>query len=806
MQIQDEKKRYNYRVMKNKLVIALTGLLLLVFLLFGCGNMTQQTSSPSFSISLSSNTLNTTSGHSSQTALTITPQNGFTGDVSLSLIQQNGDPAPSGLTLNPTRVNVTGSGPTSQALSISVAASVPVGTYQLKLKASSGGLVKEAALTLNVDAAPAPSFTISLDAENLRIQHGARAQAALTITPLNGFSCKVKLELSMQDGSPLPAGINFGPGSVAVSGNKPVKQPIDFSLSDSAIPGAYLLKLKASCGGLIQEKNFTLVIDNASSFTISFNPNHLSVDPGSKVVAAAIITPWNGFSDAVSLALTMADGSAAPSGIGLSPSSVTISGDASLVQPLTISVAASVPVGTYQLKLKASSGGLEQTADFTLTVGEGAPEPSFTLSLNPPALTVTQGQSAQTTLTLTPQNGFTGDVSLSLLRQDGSAAPSGLTLTPAQVSVAGSNIVEQNLTIIATTSATSGTYALSLKAVSGPIHKEISLTLTVAASQSASWQVSPSSLSFSGTVGGSAPPAQSFTLVNAGGVEGSYSISVDRPWISASPPSGTLSAGSSVSIQVFVDTCMAAGTDSGKLTVSGDGSTAQVEVTRVCAETQNSSPTVALKLQTYGDGQEAGVPCQSGDTTVAGYHEGHVLVTASDPDGDSITEYKFRIDGGDWSSTSSNEYYWYEPNNNPHAIDVQVVDSRGGLSSIATCVFRVSYTPEVVEYSGPNNTDISPSIQSFDAWVVDADFDYPETVFVEIYNEDTGDCLTNNGPWIPCGEDASRVSGWDSQSRVHYQYLVGSSWPSGRYSYRFTVIDSYGQSIYITPKKYFSAP
>jgi hypothetical protein len=50
----------------------------------------------------------------------------------------------------------------------------------------------------------------------------------------------------------------------------------------------------------------------------------------------------------------------------------------------------------------------------------------FTISLNPTSLTVQQGGSGTTTLTITPQNGFTGAVGLSLV-----GAPSGVSLSPA---------------------------------------------------------------------------------------------------------------------------------------------------------------------------------------------------------------------------------------------------------------------------------------------------------------------------------------------------------------------------------------
>jgi hypothetical protein len=58
-----------------------------------------------------------------------------------------------------------------------------------------------------------------------------------------------------------------------------------------------------------------------------------------------------------------------------------------------------------------------------------APAPDFTLSLNPTSLTVPQGLSGTTQLTITPQNGFTGTVNLSLVDGNGNPVP-GITLAP----------------------------------------------------------------------------------------------------------------------------------------------------------------------------------------------------------------------------------------------------------------------------------------------------------------------------------------------------------------------------------------
>jgi hypothetical protein len=105
--------------------------------------------------------------------------------------------------------------------------------------------------------------------------------------------------------------------------------------------------------------------------------------------------------------------------------------------------------------------------------------PTFTLSLNPPSLTVQQGQSGTTALTVTPQNGFTGSVSLALENQDGTPVPSGITLSPTSVAVSNSSSVTQTLTLNVGASVPTGTYALRVKASSGSLTRTANLSLTV---------------------------------------------------------------------------------------------------------------------------------------------------------------------------------------------------------------------------------------------------------------------------------------------------------------------------------------
>jgi hypothetical protein len=115
--------------------------------------------------------------------------------------------------------------------------------------------------------------------------------------------------------------------------------------------------------------------------------------------------------------------------------------------------------------------------------GGGGGSPDFTISLSPDSLTVQQGGSGTIQLTLTPLNGFTGTVSLSLVerRPRQSTTVVRTTLLPSAFTVSTSSPVNQTLTVNVDNSMATGRYSLKVRAVSGSLCKEANLSLTVTA-------------------------------------------------------------------------------------------------------------------------------------------------------------------------------------------------------------------------------------------------------------------------------------------------------------------------------------
>src|SRR6185436_19137802 len=62
--------------------------------------------------------------------------------------------------------------------------------------------------------------------------------------------------------------------------------------------------------------------------------------------------------------------------------------------------------------------------------------------------------------------------------------------------------------------------------------------------------VSPTSMSFSATVGGANPASQSLSITNTGGGTLNWTAASNQPWLNVSPGSGTAPSAASVSVNI----------------------------------------------------------------------------------------------------------------------------------------------------------------------------------------------------------------------------------------------------------------
>jgi PKD repeat protein len=123
---------------------------------------------------------------------------------------------------------------------------------------------------------------------------------------------------------------------------------------------------------------------------------------------------------------------------------------------------------TVSFRVTDDDGAISQAVTRSVTVA------NFSLSATPDSQTIAPGDPTSYTVTVAPQNGFTGNVSFGV-----TGLPTGATPTFSPASVAGSGAT--TLGISTTTSIQAGTYPLVITGTSGPVTRTANVTLVLAA-------------------------------------------------------------------------------------------------------------------------------------------------------------------------------------------------------------------------------------------------------------------------------------------------------------------------------------
>jgi subtilase family serine protease len=199
-----------------------------------------------FSITATPASATVTAGAGTSYSATVTGSGGFNSSVGLTV---SGLPTGASASFSP--ASVTGSG--SSTLSVSTSTTTPAGTYTLTVTGTVGSLVHSTSVTLVVNPAPVPDFTISVSPTTLAVRRGTSGSYTVTITGVNGFSGGVSLTVSGQ-GSRVTT--SFNPTSVTGSGTS----TLSVRVSSRASTGNRTLTIKGTSGSLSHSTSATLTI------------------------------------------------------------------------------------------------------------------------------------------------------------------------------------------------------------------------------------------------------------------------------------------------------------------------------------------------------------------------------------------------------------------------------------------------------------------------------------------------------------------------------------------------------------------
>jgi hypothetical protein len=244
------------------------------------------------------------------------------------------------------------------------------------------------------------------------------------------------------------------------------------------------------------------------SFTLSDSPSSLSIAEGSSGTSTISVTDVGGFSGSVTLAA-----SGLPSGVtaafGTNPTTGT--------SVLTLTASSTATTGSSTVTITGTSGSLTATTTLALTVTATA-TPSFTLSASPSSVSVTQGSTGTSTISVTDKGGFTGSVTLAA-----SGLPSGVTAAFGTNPTTGTSV----LTFTASSTATTGTSTVTITGTSGSLTATTTVALTInAASASKNFTLSLSPSSF--TIDDNGSVSTTLTITSTGGFHSAVTLSVNE--------------------------------------------------------------------------------------------------------------------------------------------------------------------------------------------------------------------------------------------------------------------------------------
>jgi uncharacterized membrane protein len=412
-----------------------------------------------------------------------------------------------------------------------------------------------------------PGFSLSASASTLTVAPGASVTSTITVSPQQGFSGAVNLSVSG-----LPAGVtaSFSPASATAS------SILTVVASSSTAGSTSTLTISGASGTVTNTARVTLTVAGTPSFNLSATPASLNVVRAKSVTSSITITPQGGFQGKVTLSA-----SGLPAGVTASFSTV----NATSTSTLTLTASSSAALGASTITITGVSGALSSTANVSLTVS-AAPTPNFSIAASPASLGINAGASGASSITVTPQNGFTASVSFSI-----SGLPAGVT---AAFSPAASTR-STSVTIKAAANAAPGSATLTVTGVSGALTSSATIVITVVVPPSFTLSATPAALNLTAGTSGASTIA-----VNAqNGFNGTVKLAA------SGLPAGVTATFSSMTVTFTASSAAAAGNATATITGTSGSLSASTSIALSIAKppsfTLSLSPS-ALSIAAGGSG------------------------------------------------------------------------------------------------------------------------------------------------------------------------------------------------------------
>ncbi len=303
--------------------------------------------SANFTLSPSPASVTVAAGASQSITLTVTTQNGFASPVALSA----GAPGGVSVSFSPSTLATSG----SSTITIVAASNALPGTYTVAVNGTAGGLTRTTSITLVIAASP--SFNLQANASTLKASTGSTSTLTLVTNALGGFRSAIAFSVS---GIPKGVAATFSPASIASPGNG--ASMLRLTVTTSAVAGSYLLTVSARGSSLTRTIPVTLTIV-VPTFTVAATATSASLRPAASAKIILTTSVSNGFKAPIAFAVF-----GLPKRVTAAFSPATIASPGNGISTLTVTSATGAAIGTYNLTVAASGGGLIRIQKLTLTL------------------------------------------------------------------------------------------------------------------------------------------------------------------------------------------------------------------------------------------------------------------------------------------------------------------------------------------------------------------------------------------------------------------------------------------------------
>jgi endoglucanase len=327
----------------------------------------EPTSTPDFSLSATPASVTVNRSASAASTIGITRSGGFTGAVALTA-----GPLPTGVTASFNPASATGA---SSILTFTANATATLGTSNVTVTGTGGGLVRTAVISLTVGQTQTPDFTLSATPASVTVNRSASAASTIGITRSGGFTGAVALTAG-----PLPTGVTASFNPASVTGASSI---LTFTANATATLGTTSVTVTGTGGGLTRTAAISLTVaqGDTPNFTLSATPPSVTVNRSASATSTIGIARSGGFTGAVALTA-----GALPTGVAAAFNPASATGASST---LTFTANATATLGTTSVTVTGTGGGLTRTTAISLTVaqaptGNGGVTVTTTMGGSPP--------------------------------------------------------------------------------------------------------------------------------------------------------------------------------------------------------------------------------------------------------------------------------------------------------------------------------------------------------------------------------------------------------------------------------------